>query len=107
MNKYDEAIEYLTKNPHEIENAWRKPSDAPGGCLFQFLPPPPLEDNLAQGCLTMIRSQPEKYSSRVPFLDEIIQDERIPLRADDITIERLSIFKEYQERVEAWVAEQK
>ena len=106
MNKYDEAIEYLTENPGQIYDAWMDPDSHQGGCLFKFLPGP---DNVDQwiGCLTQIRFKPKLYSSRVPFLDEIIQDERIPFRPSDITIEDLPVFKEYRERVDAWVAEQK
>lgn len=121
LNKYDEAIEFLTENPVSVYSAWLVPmSDRnKGGCLFKFITPngeasyPDLEGYgiiYTAACLTLIRSPELFHGGKVPAVIDmtgeyniriskvIAEDERIPKKASDIIIpEGLYIFKHYQE----------
>lgn len=101
-DKYDEAIEYLTENPHEIETVWMHPFDHKAGCLFMFVIPNDVEfrpDRKLCGCLTTIRNC--GYAAWTDELTEAIRaDDRIPNDLKDITIEKLPIFAEWQRRID-------
>jgi hypothetical protein len=99
MDKYDVAIEYLKRHPEQIWDAWQGTDSHPSGCLFQFC---------GSGCLTMIKSdagpdgETGRWSSYTPELSAaIIADERIPTQGSDITVSHLSVFAEWQRRLDA------
>lgn len=109
-DKYDLAIDYLTAHPDEIVNAWGDPERHKAGCLFQYATRTSEKNHdWSIGCLTLIRRdsldeksddfryRPEPYVAETPELTRRIQnDERIPIRADDIQVEDLSVFAEWQ-----------
>lgn len=97
---YDEQIAYLTKNPARIENYW-----CAGIGLFKIINTTPKFIGNA-GCLTTIRAYPGVNKAYVngivdeQLTQEIADDDRIPKRSEDIKIEHLTIFKEWQERID-------
>lgn len=100
-DKYDNAVEYLTKNPSEIERAWYDPfSHVSSGCLFKFVTPNGCcyFNRIAHGCLTSVRDGSIAYT---PELTEAIRaDERIPMRGDNIEVKHLPVFAEWQRRLD-------
>lgn len=97
MNQYDEQIKYLTDCPSGITLEW---ACAKG--LFKFVG----EDCIGTGCLTMIRDNPRERKAFIKGIQndeltvEIANDERIPKKYWDITVEHLPVFKEWQERID-------
>jgi hypothetical protein len=104
MDKYDEAIAYLTEHPDEIEEAWMDgsiyPPDEddkkkinPGACLLRMLKSTGM-------CLTMMKNS--KNRSGDPYLlalvVEVNADDRIPDEDVKITVESLPAFAEWQRR---------
>lgn len=109
-DKYDEAVEYLTANPHEIGIAWGNPSSALGGELFRFASPglaPPMSSRGEPcGCLTQIRGD-ERYvalrrGGRVDRLltAEIRADRSIPSDRTKIEPRHLKRFAYWQRRLD-------
>lgn len=90
-DKYDEAIEILTKDPGQIRIAWANYSDHPAGCLFDLVPEVGM-------CLTEIR---DFGDAGTDLEQEILDDERIPEDRDDITPEDLPVFAEWQRKIDA------
>jgi hypothetical protein len=98
MDQYDEAIKYLTENPKQIKEAWHQPTTRMGGCLFDFFAP-------AMLCLTQVKERsighldwiPEGWSRET--FDELLNDDRIPMNVDGITVESLPVFAEWQRRL--------
>lgn len=97
MDKYDEAVRFLTENPGSIERSWSSPHRTDGGCLFDYASLDRQGDRY--GCLTQIkRGSMEAWD---PKLTEAIRaDERIPLSPRDITIESLPAFAEWQRKID-------
>lgn len=102
-DKYDEAIEYLTRHPEEIVHAWGMFSH-PAHCLFQMVDPAPTTsirriDGVACGCLTMIRRGPfQAWTDALTI--EIRADLSIPSEVYDVTIHHLPIFAKWQRRLD-------
>lgn len=97
-DKYDKAVEYLTKHPDEIHFAWNRPHTARGGCLFQYAQNTDSTTEFC-GCLTQIRGGFEV--AQTPELTEaILRDIRLPCDEDDITVDDLPIFAEWQRRID-------
>lgn len=97
-DKYDLAIEYLTERPEKIMNAWRNPSSAPAGCLFQFANKSGCAEDPKCGCLTGIKNF--YFEAATPELTVAIKaDSRIP-ELHDITAASLPIFAEWQRRID-------
>lgn len=108
MDKYDAAIEFLSKHPDLIMASWydiplsdRKDiinAHSIAHCLFQRCGPADC------GCLTTIRGL--YYAGNYPFaatdeLTEAIQnDERIPHDERYIEVSHLPIFAEWQRRLD-------
>lgn len=103
---YDEQIQFLQANPEEIDNQWR---EAIG--LFVFVHPEIVKTATIPkecGCLSMIRSQQiygsyaygKSQLSDPELTQQILTDERIPKRPDDIRVEHLPVFKEWQLRLD-------
>lgn len=111
-DKYDEAIEYLTKNPDEINDAWNYASTHKAGCLFMACSPhisngeiitlfPRREDRELCGCLTMVRKEGGSYHAWTDDLTASIRaDDRIPQNSEEITLESLPVFAEWQRRLD-------
>lgn len=100
-DKYDIAIEFLTKHPEHIENAWFFPAPNKleevnqAHCLFQVV-----GDCNNFGCLTQIKYYAQAYKACTPELTEqIIADERIP-NSHLIKVTDLPIFAEWQRRLD-------
>ncbi len=108
MDKYDEAVEYLTDHPDEIYDAWgcgaEDEDDQPyvhAQCLFQFATRNG-EWSVDYGCLTQIRvgfGEVEVEDNHQLTL-EIRADERIPSHGLDIRVEHLPVFAEWQRRLD-------
>lgn len=102
-DKFDKAVEYLTKNPDEIEVLWNEPH-LPYGVLFGFVSDvDPYDEGIDSwcGCLTQIKHVPETYSAALNLEeseilnDAIRSDERIP-DWTGIRSEHLPIFAQWQ-----------
>lgn len=94
-DKYDEAIEYLTKYPEEIAHAWSGGHTAE--CLFDLAGRSSDGD---YGCLTMIRGC-DKWEAETPELTQQIRDDhRIPKWGHSITVADLPVFAEWQRRLD-------
>jgi hypothetical protein len=109
MDKYDEAMDYLTEYPEEIPWAWAGPDIHEAGCLFKFMRPYKGNRNELYGCLTMIRNLKKGgpfYVVHVALDDEMTEairaDERIPTDYSDITVESLPAFAEWQRIADKW-----
>lgn len=99
-DKYDDAIDYLTANPAEITGAWLSPETRRAGCLFQFA----TGDGLYKygtnfGCLTQIRSE-DAVASTMAMTLAIRDDKRLPACCEDVTVAHLSLFAEWQRRLD-------
>lgn len=107
MDKYDKAIEYLTEHPEEIKKAWGYCSTHEAGCLFDYA-----GSKFGCGCLTLVRDSflfPQKYHvpfvAQTPELTEAIgRDERIPYSENDITLDHLPVFAEWQRKLDKYLA---
>lgn len=98
-DRYDVAVEYLTKHPEDIQACWTWPwSDHPGGCLFLLCSK---DQNRANGCgcLTQVRAgtlDAERYHHTLA----IRADERLPANPNDIRVEDLPVFAEWQRKLD-------
>ena len=104
MDKYDKAIEFLTDHPEKIPIAWSDPIQYEGGCLFQFATPTGKYNARLRdaGCLTQIHGSPKVMAGDLnPVLvEQIVADQRIPSKSEDITVESLPVFAEWQRRLD-------
>lgn len=103
MDRYDEAVKYLTENPVEIWRAWGNPaaSKEKGGCLFQWAGDKyNLPEQGLMGCLTQIRASISRNAQTEELTEEIRNDERLPTQCGDITVEHLPLFAEYQRKID-------
>ena len=126
MDKYDEAIEYLTtqttrrvaplttyymgpNTSMEISQAWHTPHVARGGCLFQYATPTgkghPEDaviagmadvDRLYVGCLTMVHRSMHCHAATPELTAAIRADTRIPTTIYQFSREELEVFAEWQ-----------
>ena len=127
-DKYDLAIDYLTENPSQIRDAWGDPSEyeGRGGELFGFVGPDwKSNDNKVRydgeigtcGCLQQIRAAlvTDEYQNMTEAIargqmsgsywprlwEKIANDRNLPHDEDDITLEDLSVFAEWQREIDA------
>ena len=101
---YDDALAYLTAHPEKIRKAWDLPAGQ-GGCLFAYATKDGGFPCGLVGCLTMIRlyrnTQDPNVSAFGPEITQAIRDdERLPDRPADITVEHLPVFAEWQRRLD-------
>lgn len=101
QDKYDEAIAYLEKNPGKIQSAWNFPHKR-GGCLFSYVG---RVDAASRGCLTQIKvgravAITPKGKEDKKLTAEIRADERLPSLPEDISVEDLPVFAEWQRRLD-------
>lgn len=116
-DKYDKAVEYLTENPSAIRESWNDPCNNvdSGGILFMAAAPrshhafPTRPDGIECGCLTTIRRGTTNLPNGVvqpgdAWTDELTHrirsDDRIPMTVDDIRVEHLPVFAEWQRRLD-------
>ena len=127
-DKYDLAIDYLTENPSQIRDAWGDPSEyeGRGGELFGFVGPDwKSNDNKVRydgeigtcGCLQQIRAAlvTDEYQNMTEAIargqmsgsywprlwEKIANDRNLPHDEDDITLEDLPVFAEWQREIDA------
>lgn len=94
MDKYDKEIAELTANPNEIYMHWVCASP-----LFQFATRRSLGSLIGCGCLTQVRSL--AFEAETPELTASVRaDKRIPKYAQDISVEDLPVFAEWQRRLD-------
>lgn len=102
LDKYDEAVEYLTQYPEIILGTWKHPHERKGGCLFKWVTPSghaeeDKDGNLC-GCPAMIRGG---YVAITKELTNAIRnDTRLPNCGSKVTVEHLPIFAEWQRRID-------
>lgn len=94
---YDAEVERLMANPGDIPRSWRHFEP-----LFEFCIPrgvPSSHNGKCYGCLTMVRG-----GSGVAWTDEltaaIVADERLPRCDEDIRPEHLTVFAEWQRKLD-------
>ncbi len=95
-DRYDAAIKLLQENPGQIVEAWGFFHSHPAGCLFATVPGVGV-------CLTQIRKGSgrvggpfESWKPKDALTQRIEGDERIPANEDEITVDMLPMFAEYQ-----------
>ncbi len=99
-----EAVTYLQDNPMEIKRAWFETGSHQAGALFAYASPNGRcsygDGSIPNGCLTQIkRGSAECWDSK-DMTEEIRLDGRVPASPDEITIESLSTFLYWQERIQ-------
>ncbi len=126
-DKYDFAIQYLHENPNEIHDAWGDPADyeGRGGELFGFVGPDwTSSSNEGRyegtvggtcGCLQQIRqaykNEEVQYMNELESTDmalsfwprqwaRIAMDRRLPWNDEEIGVEHLPIFAEWQRKID-------
>lgn len=101
MDRYDAEIARLTAAPQDIKRSWTWATP-----LFSGIG----RDGSTYrngGCLTQIKADPTFYNAFVKGVRdealeaEIMADERIPDNVDSITMEMLSVFAEWQRKIDA------
>ena len=96
---YEDAVAYLTERPNEILDAWNWPADHVAGRLFAWTGMSGTDPTGVCGCLTQVRGGLGRAANDDLTL-AIYEDERIPEIEDDITVESLPVFREWQERLD-------
>lgn len=103
-DKYDEAIAYLTEHPDAIHTAWFSPRLHRAGCLFQFCTPDGAKgrrsDTLMCGCLTQVHGRGCNVAWTDELTEAIEQDNRLPACIDDVQVDDLPVFAEWQRRLD-------
>ena len=120
-DRFDKAVDYLTKHPELIHTAWNcaegpfdgghflgdvtltqkqhKAAHENGACLFQKC------GDCLTGCLTQVHSH-TCYAAGTPALTKAIRaDERIPRNGSVIKVADLPLFADWQRRIEKELAE--
>jgi hypothetical protein len=121
-DKYDLAIAYLTENPEEIYDAWGDPEgyEGRGGELFGYVGPDWTSATVVYdtrgveagrcGCLQQIReakieghdgkSGNYKMAHWPRLWRQIAGDRLLPSDANEITVDDLSVFAEWQRKID-------
>jgi hypothetical protein len=100
MDVYDEAVAYWQEHfsPEAITHSWTRPDIRPGGALFLNCDYKPYE-GFTCGCLTQVKSG--HYVAATAELTEAIRaDPRLPDSPENITLESLPAFAEWQRRID-------
>jgi len=93
MDIYDQEVEYLKENPAKIKEHWNIWSP-----LFRSVDGKN-NYNGPFGCLTQIKAG-KKISGISEFDDRIKADNNIPDKPEDITVDQLESFAEYQRELD-------
>lgn len=102
MDKYDKAIAYYTKHPDLIHEDWADPNPGRPSELFKML----RCVNDSRRCPVMLREDTTFYTPPTKLAQRIANDERLPAKVDDLTLEHLPILAEYQRLDDAWTPEE-
>ncbi len=115
-DRFDKAVDWLTKNPDLIEDIWRhghlpagtfgirhKQGHRMAACLFRKCGDRSFK---ATGCLTQIRDNCGVAGTSA-LTKAIRADERIPTEGEDITVEMLPMFAKWQRRIDKALAKAK
>ena len=109
-DRYDRAVDFLTKYPEQIEECWGRANsyvdefgeDALGieahkiaGCLFENC------GEGATGCLTQISVDYGLVAATPEMTKAIREDDRIPRHGSWIAVEDLPVFAEWRRRIDA------
>ncbi len=119
-DKYDRAIEFLTEHPEKIKDAWGHdlldvPAELESDChdLFGYVEngrgtievwekhvrPDGEGPTPFAGCLTQVKAR--THIGQTPELTAaIVADHRIPDDPDNITVDDLPVFAEWQRRID-------
>lgn len=91
---YQQAVEFLTKNPNYISQAWSEPF-SPGGCLFHLVSTSRV--SIKYGCLTQIKAGYAESSS-YELTKSIRNDKRLPMSWSGIYYnpDTLFVFAQWQ-----------
>jgi hypothetical protein len=94
MDIYDREIARLTASPEAIGRSWNNYEP-----LFGCVSP---SRNGGAACLTQIRGDSYTWvpDEALALRAEIALDERLPANENDITVEHLPIFAEWQRRID-------
>ncbi len=100
MDKYDEGIEFLQEHPTLIAWSWTRFDPLFQTCSSEgYKGGVHREDGKICGCLPQIREG--GYVAELPSLTrEIRADKRLPTKVEDITLEHLPVFAEWQRRLD-------
>lgn len=104
---YEQAVEYLTRNPGAIHHAWNNPTTARGGSLFLLATRDGEDETPLFGCLTQIRCGDHAASDDMPAgtTEAIRADRRIPKTLESIRAKHLEVFAEWQRKLDRWAEE--
>lgn len=108
---YGAAVNFLTRNPDKISEAWDTPFELKGGSLFVFASPDgrrAVGDEVpgAPCCLTQLKARGRSTIKGLPpavgakLIKKLRADKRIPSSPERITVESLPAFAEWQERLD-------
>lgn len=100
MDRYQQDVEFLTENPHEIQGAWIGALHNRGGSVFSYANLSRAFDGTACGCLTMIRLYDYRTAETDLLTQAIRHDARLPETPDKITVDHLPIFAGWQRRID-------
>lgn len=108
--KYQKDIDTLTAHPETILIVWGDPNrfGGSGGNLFRCVEP--VDVDTPAGCLTQIRAMPFLVAKTFGDVEDaaltaaIRGDDRIPPKPEDIKVEDLPIFAEWQEFIDDYFA---
>lgn len=89
MDKYDQAIEYLTKNPKEIAGAWTLPHRT-GGILFA------MKRHGGSYCPSMVASYGYATTKQEQELVDKLRVCGKVINREDIKVEHLPLFADIQ-----------
>jgi len=98
LDRYDQAISYFSQHPHEIMAAWKSPHKHVAGCLFQKATKSGFGH--CRGCLTEVRRWVGMPAETPELTKAIRADHRIPTNPDDISVDKLDVFAEWQRRID-------
>lgn len=108
MDRYQQDVEYLTKNPRHIYSAWASGGEdychpTPGSSLFRFAYNRRHRNEVhgVPGCLTMLRNgMGDRVAQTEELTRAIASDTRLPKLVREITIDHLPIFAGWQRRID-------
>lgn len=110
LDRYAKAVKYLKEHPNQIKNAWRSPQNHPAGCLFEICSrdgePGDNINGETVGCLTQVAGG-LYLAITAALTKEIRADSRIPKCPDDITVDELEVFAEWQRNIRKRFAKRK
>lgn len=101
MDRYDQEVERLTRNPSKIEDSWSMSEPLFDFCTISRSGTTRPDGRLC-GCLTFVRKNSTfgGYAWTDELTDAIQNDARLPFNAEDIRPKHLPVFAEWQRRID-------